>query len=179
MSRLSIALFVVGVFGVVIPDRASAQGSAGVQVTPGYAFDGVILNTVPVVTHDRRYVRIGVNPNFQTIEGFQNFPGSTAVVGGGGGGGGLPGGGGAGGGGMRSVPGGVGFAGMNGPVAAPTPFYDRPLASLASPFYDPALLQPEVAGTARSSKLQTLKAKRRKGLISRSATALIPVQSKK
>jgi hypothetical protein len=62
--------------------------------------NGVNLNTTPVVSADRRYVRIGVTAQFTNIEGFSNFSVPNAVSGGGGrgfGGGGLGGGGGGGG----------------------------------------------------------------------------------
>ncbi len=70
--------------------------------------DGVALDVVPVVSADRRYVRLSLNPQFQTVNGFQNLPVPAAVSGGGGGGG--PGGGGLGGGGLT---------GMNGPIGPP------------------------------------------------------------
>ncbi len=60
--------------------------------------DGVFLNTAPVVSADRRYVRLGVNAQFQSIRGVDSFsfPGG-AVAGGPGGPGGFGGFGGAGG----------------------------------------------------------------------------------
>lgn len=91
------------------------QGAIGFAAIPGAAFDGAALNVVPVVSADRRYVRLGVRPLFSTIDGFDTFPVPGAVAGGGtgglgglgglgGGGGGLGGAGGGGlGGGLRSV----------------------------------------------------------------------------
>ena len=62
------------------PDRANAQA---VAFTPnvGVIPDGVSLSTTPVVSADRRYVRLGVNPGFQTINGFSTFPVPAAVSG--------------------------------------------------------------------------------------------------
>ena len=162
MSRTSLALFVCSLGILALPARVQAQGALGFQPVPAVLMDGSSLNATAVVSHDRRYVRLNVNPIFNSNAGFQTFP-VVGVVGGVGGGGGLGGGPGAGGG-LRSVAGGVGFAGMNGPTAGFDPRNDRPLASLASPFYDPALLAGEGEYAPRPSKLQLMKAKRRKGL---------------
>ena len=51
------------------------------QPTPAPLFDGVQLTVTPVVSYDRRYVRLSLAPNFQTFEGFQTFP-VPAVAGG-------------------------------------------------------------------------------------------------
>jgi hypothetical protein len=104
------------------PGRAQAQGAVAFYPNVGSVPDGVSLNVTPVVTADRRYVRLSLNANFTTINGFNNFPVAAGVGGGhagpgggglgGGGGGGLGGLGGAGGagGGFRNVFGGAGLA---------------------------------------------------------------------
>ena len=90
--------------------------------------NGVTLNVTPVVSHDRRYVRMTLNPIFNSLQGFDAYSVPFAVSGqggrGAGGGGGLGGlgggglggaggfgGGGGAGGGFRSV---TFRAGMNG-----------------------------------------------------------------
>ena len=171
MSRTSLAFFVCSLGILAFPARVQAQGALAFQPVVSPLMDGASLNATAVVSHDRRYVRLNVNPIFNSNVGFQTFPVVGVVGGVGGGGGGLPGAGGGGGGGMRSVPGGVGFAGMNGPTAGFDPRNDRPLASLASPFYDPALLAGEGEYAPRPSKLQLMKAKRRKGLQPKPVTA--------
>jgi hypothetical protein len=74
------------------------------------------MSVAPVVSADRRYVRLGVSPFFTGLQGFDTFPVPAAVVGGGFGG---PG-------------GGVGFAGMDGPIDGMTA-YERRFARFASP----------------------------------------------
>ncbi len=91
--------------------------------------NGVTLNATPVVSHDRRYVRMTLNPIFNSLQGFDAYSVPFAVSGQGGrgagggglgglGGGGLGGAGGFGGGGGGGAGGGfrsVTFtAGMNG-----------------------------------------------------------------
>ena len=93
-ARSSVAAFALLAL-LSTPGRAKAQAvgfAPGVGVLP----DGVSLSTTPVVSADRRYVRLSLQPNFQTINGFMNFP-VPAAVGGGGFGRGAGGGGGAGG----------------------------------------------------------------------------------
>jgi len=76
--------------------------------------NGVIMSATPAVSYDRRYVRLGMMPQFTAIEGFDTFSVPAAVGGIGAGGGGVAGVGGGGGGMM-------GFAGMNGPIGGPVP----------------------------------------------------------
>jgi hypothetical protein len=75
---------------------ASAQ-AIGFQPGISSIPDGVALNATPVVSADRRYVRIGLAPQFQTLRGVNSFSFPGGAVSGGGSGGGF-GGGGAGGG---------------------------------------------------------------------------------
>jgi hypothetical protein len=86
---------------MIAPSQVKAQAVA-FQPTPGQIMDGVSLNATAVVSADRRYVRLSLGPQFQTVNGFMNFPIPGAIAGGGNGGGGLGGLGGAGGG-LRSV----------------------------------------------------------------------------
>ncbi len=114
-ARIWFVGIVSGVAGVVgsVPGRASAQAVAFAP-TIGTVPEGIGMTAVPVVSHDRRYVRIGVNADFSAINQIQNFNIPLgAVAGGPGPGAGGVGGAGAGAGGFRSV----GTAnGMDGPV---------------------------------------------------------------
>ncbi len=113
-ARSIVAVFAL-LAGLIMmtPGRANGQAVA-FQPTPAPLLDGATLSATPVVSADRRYVRLGVAPMFQTIDGFQTFPVPGAIAGGGNGGG-LGGGGlgglgagglGGAGGGFRSVMGG-------------------------------------------------------------------------
>ena len=51
--------------------------------------NGVTLNVTPVVSADRRYVRMTLSPTFNSLEGFDTFPAGSAAVGGSGLGGGA------------------------------------------------------------------------------------------
>ena len=96
--------------------RAQAVGfMPGVSSFP----NGVTLPVTPVVSDDRRYVRLTLAPQFNALEGFDNYSVPAAVSGGGGVGGlgalrGLGGGGGGGGGGRFA-------AGMNGVIEPGAP----------------------------------------------------------
>jgi hypothetical protein len=68
---------------LVSPGRAEAQGAVAFNPSVGLIPDGVGLGVTPVVTADRRYVRLGVNANFSTINGFMTLPVPAAVAGGG------------------------------------------------------------------------------------------------
>jgi hypothetical protein len=121
---------VIGWLGLAVApgswaEPARGQGAVAFQPVIGTFPDGVILNVTPVVSADRRYVRLGVSPQFTGLIGFDTFEVPAAVTGGGigggfGGGGGLGGGFGGGGG----VGGGLGFGGGfasvgSGPLMAP------------------------------------------------------------
>jgi type II secretory pathway component GspD/PulD (secretin) len=58
-------------------------GSVAFLPTPAPLNDGVTLSVTPVVSADRRYVRLSLAPNFNTINGLQAFPVPAAVGGGG------------------------------------------------------------------------------------------------
>jgi hypothetical protein len=109
MSGIRVILVAVGLLALFVP-HARAQVIAYQPVINSIP-DGAILNVTPVVTADRRYVRLTVSPFFSTFDGFQNFVIPGAVTGGNGLGGGLGGlGGGLGGGGLGGG-GGVGGGG--------------------------------------------------------------------
>jgi len=116
----------IGFLVLAVGSRAQAQ----IAYIPGVGFipSGQTLTVTPVVSADRRYVRLTVNPFFNALNGFQtfnvfgavgggNFGGALGGLGGAGGGlGGAGGGFGGAGGGFGAV--GVGFAGMNGAMGA-------------------------------------------------------------
>jgi hypothetical protein len=109
MIRIFLASF--GILAMLGPS-ASAQA---VAFQPGVASfpNGVSMSVAPVVSADRRYVRLGVSPYFTGLQGFDTFPVPAAVGGGGFGGG-------------------VGFAGMDGPMDGMTAI-DRRVAGFVSP----------------------------------------------
>ncbi len=100
-ARSIVAAFAVLAALLMAPGRAKAQAVAFFP-TVGQIPDGVSLNVTPVVSADRRYVRLSLDVNFSTINGFSNFP-VPAAVGGGNGTGGL-------GGGLGGLGGGLGEA---------------------------------------------------------------------
>lgn len=61
--------------------QASAQIAFAPTVSPFQ--NGVMLNTTPVVSYDRRYVRLSMNPVFTGLEGFTTMAVPAAVGGGG------------------------------------------------------------------------------------------------
>ncbi|WZO96388.1 hypothetical protein EP7_003380 [Isosphaeraceae bacterium EP7] len=94
-------------------DNARAQGVVAFQPEIDALPSGVSLPVTPVVSADRRYVRLGMNPQFTDFGGFQTFPVPAAVAGG-----------------NSSMGLGMngGFSGMNGPESAPSPLYAQGLA---------------------------------------------------
>jgi general secretion pathway protein D len=91
------------------------NGVAGNAVNPTPIFDGITLQVIAVISADRRYVRLAVNPQFQNVTDVQTFSTSAGVgFGGFGGGGGGIGGGGIGGGGIGG--GGIGGGGGGGGI---------------------------------------------------------------
>ena len=112
MTRTFLASF--GILALLAPS-ASAQA---VAFRPGVASfpNGVSMSVTPVVSADRRYVRLGVSPYFTGLQGFDTFSVPAAV----------------GGGGFGGLGGGVGFAGMDGPIDGMTAI-ERRLSGFASP----------------------------------------------
>jgi hypothetical protein len=143
---------------------ARAQ-AVGFQAVPGFIPQGPVLNVTPAVSFDRRYVRLGVNPQFIANVRFQNFMVPAAVGGGPGGPGALggigglrglggAGGGGAGGAGGGAAGGGV-LAGMNGvidPMQARVGVFggaDRSSPSIMMDSSPPARTRPAARATAK------------------------------
>src|SRR3954449_12997634 len=100
---------VVGAAVLLIAHAVYAQGVA-FQPVVGSLPNGPSLGVTPSVSIDRRYVRLGVNPQFIGVEGFNTFLVPGAVGGGPGG----PGGGGLG---LGAVGGGQFRAGMDGIIS--------------------------------------------------------------
>ena len=71
--------------GLVAPGRAMGQGAIGVSPTVGTIPDGVSMGVTPVVSADRRYVRLSLGVGFSTVQGFQNINFPVGAVGMGGG----------------------------------------------------------------------------------------------
>ena len=97
--RASHAVFWISILAGAEAGAQAVAFQPNVQSFPS----GVGMTTTPVVSHDRRYVRIGVNPLFTALEGLDPFL-VPAAVSGGGVGGGLGGIAGGGGNGLRAVP---------------------------------------------------------------------------
>ncbi len=111
---------------------AFGQGGAiAYEPVVNWYLNGAALTATPVVSADRRYVRMTLNPYFNTVNGFTTYSAQLGAVSGGGvGGGGIGGGGGGAGGGIGGGGGGAGggfggggagggafVGGMNGVVA--------------------------------------------------------------
>ncbi len=74
----------------VLPNPAKAQ--IAYEPIPGFVPTGVTMTVTPVVSADRRYVRVGVNAFFNNLNGFSTFSFPGGAVGGGNFGGGALGG---------------------------------------------------------------------------------------
>lgn len=104
-SRLAMDLLMLGglALGILVgAGTARGQGAVGFQPTIATFPDGLMLNATPVVSADRRYVRLGLQPQSATLLSFDVFTIPAAVrsgvgAGGFGGGGGFGAGGGVGG----------------------------------------------------------------------------------
>jgi hypothetical protein len=72
------------VLGLVILVGAEAKAQVAFQPIVQSFPNGVALGATPVVSHDRRYVRLTVNPQFTALEAFDTFAVQGAVSGGGG-----------------------------------------------------------------------------------------------
>ncbi len=152
----SVRFFVVPAALLLILGLAPRQShgqAVGFAPGVGVANDGVSLNVTPVVSADRRYVRLSLGFESQTIDGFSTFPVPAAVGGGGNGGaGGLGGGGGAGGlgGGLAGLGGaGAGFRSVGVGPADFARWYPDLGVPLAGSNLPP---KPLHASTARSKK---------------------------
>lgn len=168
-------------FLALVAPAARGQVAFAPQVS---AFpNGVILSATPAVSYDRRYVRLGMNPQFTALEGFDTFQVPAAVGGIGAG----PGPAGLGGGGAGGL---MGFAGMNGPIGGPMPqgqggFMDdgsipRGRPNFSNDFED-QLLQPAApppAGKVAARPAPQAKAKRKVATKSGRASASAPARPK-
>ena len=177
MNGVKTALTTLGLVATAIvatADTARAQGAVAFAPTIGTIPDGVTLQVTPVVSADRRYVRMSLNPTLIVFDRFDTFTIPAAVGGGGNGGlGGLGGGGGGGGlGGLGGVGGGGGaggFAsvGLSGNDGALSGFSDsRPLSSFVAQVPDE---MPAPRPKATKGKRATAKVKPQ-GVARRSAT---------
>ncbi len=76
-AAFGLITFGIQVFGL----NARGQAIAYMPV-PGQALTGSTLGVTPVVSADRRYVRLSVNPSFNVLNGFSTFGIPGAVSGG-------------------------------------------------------------------------------------------------
>jgi hypothetical protein len=108
VTRLRIVVVLLGLVAGVGPAFDSSALAQGIAFQPEVSplFSGALVGVTPVVSADRRYVRMSLNVSFSQINGFTNYSVPAAVSGGPGGPGalsglnGLLGGGGGGGGGV-------------------------------------------------------------------------------
>lgn len=98
MPWLQAGVAAVG-FLVLLAPHARGQGAVAFQPVPGVFPEGAMMSVTPVVSADRRYVRLGINPEFTALNSFATLEVPGAVSGGTVGG--LP----------------AGLAGLNGPGA--------------------------------------------------------------
>jgi hypothetical protein len=87
-SRAAVLALAVIALPVAAAPEAQAQAVAFQPVVSAFP-SGVTLPATPVVSYDRRYVRLTLAPQFTDIEGFDTFSVPAAVSGGGINGGGL------------------------------------------------------------------------------------------
>lgn len=79
------AMALVGASGAWFAVEARAQGGAiAYQPNVGAILDGAALSVTPVVSADRRYVRMTLNPYFNTVNGFSTYSSQLGAVSGGG-----------------------------------------------------------------------------------------------
>ena len=84
MLRLTTVAAAFGLITLGIQGLAPhARGQAvAFEPVPGQALTGSTLGVTPVVSADRRYVRLSVNPSFNVLNGFTTFAIPAAVSGG-------------------------------------------------------------------------------------------------
>jgi hypothetical protein len=93
MARISEYIRIAAGLGVILATghgfEPVARGQAAIAYTPqvGFVPNGATLSVTPAVSADRRYVRLSVNPYFNTLNGFTTYSAPLAAVGGGGAGG--------------------------------------------------------------------------------------------
>ncbi len=112
LVRIRSTVVTFGCLAITLAFGISAKGQIAFAPVVNSFPNGVTLNVTPVVSHDRRYVRMSLNPIFNSLQGFDAYSVPFAVSGQGGGGAGGGGGlGGLGGGGLGGVGGGGGAGG--------------------------------------------------------------------
>ncbi len=62
--------------------RAHAQGAVAFQPVVNAFPNGIVMSVTPVVSADRRYVRLGVQPQFVALTGLETYTIPAAVRGG-------------------------------------------------------------------------------------------------
>ncbi len=85
MSRSFRAVAAVGLIvasGGYFDTVAHGQGAVAFQPSIGFVPNGATMTATPVVTPDRRYVRLTVNPFFNTVNGFTTYSSPLGAVGG-------------------------------------------------------------------------------------------------
>src|SRR5205823_5268060 len=98
MVGISRSLKTLAAFGLIVAlggdfdSVARGQGAVAFVPTIGFVPNGATMTVTPAVSADRRYVRLGVHPYFNTINGFTTYSAPLGAVGG------------------------TGFAGMNGAI---------------------------------------------------------------
>jgi hypothetical protein len=167
VARSSVASSALLAGLLMAPGRVEAQ-AIGFQPGVGTIPDGVSLNATPVVSADRRYVRISLGANFSTINGFTNFPVAGGVAGGGIG----PGGGGLGAGGLGGIGGGGGGAGG---AAVGGGFRNVGLGGSGVP-YSPEYLEASRQAAAQAKLQQPEKAKPGKGKKALADPVMVPMK---
>lgn len=141
---------------------ARAQSAVGFAPVVGTIPEGSVLNVTPVVSADRRYVRMSLSPQFIGAVQFDTFNVPAAVSGGGGFGGGGLGGFGGGGGGFGG--GGLGGGGFNsmGTGGALSGFQDtNSLSSFAMRAQQPEPRRAPATKSSKARKTTATTAKRR------------------
>jgi hypothetical protein len=140
-AMLGCAMFLGLGLGMSIPAKAQVAFAPQIDSFPS----GVSLGVTPVVSADRRYVRMTINPQFTALEGFTEFSVPAAVSGGGS----------IGNGGMRNI---TVAAGMGGVGAPGDNSYEASAVLNGYPAYSEPYYWPEQRPRAQSSK-RTSKAK--------------------
>ena len=115
-TKLAAGLGLIIALGSTSQPLAYGQGAVAYSPQIGFVPNGATLSVTPAVSADRRYVRLSVNPYFNTVNGFTTYTSPLAAVGGGGAGGfagmnGIMGGGGGIGGGLSASPMGMPYTG--------------------------------------------------------------------
>jgi len=82
IQRVGVVFGLITLAGSGFCSPARGQAIAFVPIVAP-AFTGSTMTVTPVVSPDRRYVRLSVNPSFNVVNGFQSFTSQLGAVGGG------------------------------------------------------------------------------------------------